>query len=148
MAAALFRHALDAEDEPLKSLVVKSAGVSAYPGQAAAANSIAALKKVGVDISDHSSSPITQEMVDNALAFIGMTDSHIAMLSYQIDPPPSNCFLMRDFMEDGSDPQIPDPFGGSLSLYEASRDSMVEAIPSLVKAIRAIVELNDHAEEA
>ncbi|MCH6257282.1 low molecular weight protein arginine phosphatase [Puniceicoccaceae bacterium K14] len=142
MAAALFRHALDAQDETLKSLVVKSAGVSAYPGQPANSNSISALKKVGIELDAHSSQPITQEMVDNALAFIGMTDSHIAMLSYQIDPPP-HCFLMRQFMDEGSDSQIPDPFGGSLSQYEASRDSMVEAIPSLLEAVKALIENRD-----
>ena len=135
MAAALFRHALAAKEPPLSSLKVSSAGVSAYPGQRASANSVEALRKVGIDISAHQSQPITQELVDKALAFICMTDSHLAMLAYQIDPPPANAFLMRQFISDEEDNQIPDPFGMSLSAYEACRDSMVEAIPSLIKVV-------------
>ncbi|MDQ8197795.1 low molecular weight protein arginine phosphatase [Pelagicoccus enzymogenes] len=138
MAAALFRHALAAQDDPLRSLKVSSAGVSAFPGQAASSNSVEALKKVGIDLKDHRSQGLSQELVDNALAFFCMTDSHLAMLNYQIDPPPANAFLMRQFMGDGVDDQIPDPFGGNLHLYESCRDSMVEAIPSLIEVVQKL----------
>jgi len=141
MAAALFRHALKGKDEPLGSLRTSSAGVSAYPGQAASANSIEAMRKVGIDLADHASQPLSQELVDNALAFFCMTESHLAMLSYQIDPPPENAFLMRQFVDDSSDLQIPDPYGGDLLRYEACRDSMVEAIPSLILAVEKMLEL-------
>ncbi len=140
MAAALFRHALDAQDEPLKSLTVSSAGISAYPGQPANANSIEALRKVGIDLGDHQSRPIDQPLAERALAYFGMTDSHIAMINLQLDPPPENAFLMRQFIENNEDLQIPDPFGLSLEHYEAARDSMVEAIPSLVEAVRILYE--------
>lgn len=139
MAAALFRHALDAQEEPLRSLKVSSAGVSAFPGQAVSQNSVDALKKVNINLEGHQSQPLTQELVDNALAFFCMTDSHLAMLTYQINPPPANAFMMRQFIGDGADDQIPDPFGGNLGLYEACRDSMVEAIPSLLKVVEQIV---------
>lgn len=139
MAAALFRHALDAE-ESLSSLQVLSAGVSALPGQAASENAVAALKKVGITLENHQSRGLSQELVDNALAFFCMTDSHLAMLTYQIDPPPPNAFLMRQFMGEGIDDQIPDPYGGNLSQYEACRDSMVEAVPSLVEVVRKLHE--------
>ncbi|MDQ8180099.1 low molecular weight protein arginine phosphatase [Pelagicoccus sp. SDUM812005] len=140
MAAALFRHALDAQDNPLSSLKVSSAGVSAFPGQAASENSVDALKKVGIDLKNHKSQGLSQELVDNTLAFFCMTDSHLAMLNYQIDPPPPNAFLMRQFIGDGIDDQIPDPFGGNLRQYEACRDSMVEAIPSLIEVVRKLHE--------
>lgn len=138
MAAALFRHALDAQSEPLRSLVVSSAGVSAYSGQPANPNAVAALKKVRIDLSKHVSRPISQDLVERALVFFCMTDSHLAALSYQIDPPPENAFLMREFIPDDQERQIPDPFGLDISHYEASRDSMVEAIPSLVEAVRKL----------
>ena len=32
--------------------------------------------------------------------------------------------------------EIGDPFGGSLKVYEASRDEMVEAIPSLIEFLK------------
>lgn len=140
MAAALFRHALDAQEEPLRSLVVTSIGVSAFPGQVVSGNSVEALKKVGIDLSGHTSNVLSQELVDKALAFFCMTDSHLAMLNYQIDPPPPNAFLMRQFIGEGEDDQIPDPFGGSLREYEACRDSMVEAIPSIIDVVKKLYE--------
>lgn len=142
MAAALFRHALDAQDDPLKSLTVSSAGVSAVPGQPANPNSVKAMQKVGVTLDGHRSQPLDQELVDRALAFFCMTDSHLAMLSYQINPAPQNAFLMRQFLPDGQDSQIPDPFGGSLAEYEACRDAMVEAIPSLLEVVKKLCEAN------
>ena len=138
MAAALFRHALDAQDEPLKSLKVSSAGISAYAGQSANPNSVEALRKVGINLGNHESQPLDRNKADRALAYFGMTDSHLAMMNLQIDPPPTNAFLMRQFIEGETDLQIPDPFGLSLSHYEASRDSMVEAIPSLVEAVKIL----------
>lgn len=147
MAAALFRHALDAQDDSLKSLKVSSAGVSAFPGQIASQNSIDALKKVGIDLVDHKSQGLSQELVDGALAFFCMTDSHLAMLNYQIDPPPPNAFLMRQFIGDGIDDQIPDPFGGTLRQYESCRDSMVEAIPSLIEIVKKLHEAVNPSEK-
>ena len=140
MAAALFRHALDAQDEPLRSLQVGSAGISALPGQPVSENTVAALKKVNIDLKGYTSRPLSQDLVDNALAFFCMTDSHLAMLNYQIDPPPPNAFLMRQFLNDQTDNQIPDPFGADFRSYEACRDAMVEAIPSLIEVVRRIHE--------
>jgi len=145
MAEALFRHAIAGKGTPFDKLRIASAGVSAFPGQPANDNTIAALKKVGISLTEHESKPLDQELVDNALAFIGMTDSHLAMLSLQIDPPPANAFLMRQFMDDGSNPQIPDPFGMDFEHYEACRDSMVEAIPSLVNAVEMLLKAQQEA---
>lgn len=135
MAAGLFRHALEAQPEPLKSLKISSAGVSVFDRQPANPNSIRAMSKVGVNIENHRSQPLSPSMAESALAFFGMTESHLAMLSLQIEPAPSNAFLMREFIGEGAGIAIPDPFGMDLSAYEACRDSIVEAIPSLIKVV-------------
>src|SRR4051795_11030781 len=63
MAAALLQHALAAEPEPLRSLRVVSAGVAARPGEPVSENSVYALKKVGIDLSQHRSQALTQQML-------------------------------------------------------------------------------------
>jgi len=136
MAAALFRHALAAQDDPLRSLVVESAGISALAGYPAAANSDQALRKVGLSLLDHRSLPLTQEALDRAFAVFCMTESHRAVIEVQFERPPKRLFLMREFVARG-DRDIPDPFGLNLAAYEASRDAMVEAIPSLVNYLQA-----------
>ena len=67
-----------------------------------------------------------------------MTESHRDIIRYQYDMVPENLFLMREFMTGTDEIDIPDPFGGNLRLYEHCRDSMVEAIPSLLKVIRRL----------
>lgn len=138
MAAALLRHALAAEAEPLRSLPVISAGVSAMSGYPAATNAIQALKKVGIELNGHRSQRVNQQMLNEAVAVFCMTESHRAMIEIDFDPIPQNLHLMRDLM-DGADPDIPDPFGSNLAAYESSRDSMVEAIPSIIAYLRTLV---------
>jgi protein-tyrosine phosphatase len=136
MAAALLQHALAAQPEPLRSFQVISAGVAARGGDLVSENSVVALKKVGLDIAGHVSQPLTQEMLNDAAMILCMTESHRAMIRFQADPPPKNIFLFREFMPQRGDKEIGDPYGGPLRVYEAARDEMVEAIPSLVEAIK------------
>lgn len=138
MAAALVRHALDAEPEPLRSIIVDSAGVSALAGYPASANAVETLRKCGITLANHRSKPLTQDLLDTALAVFCMTDSHRAMIEVQSPRAPQNILLMRAFLQ-GSEPEIPDPFGMNLAAYEASRDSMVEAIPSIIAHLRSLV---------
>ena len=138
MAAALLQHALAAQSEPLRSLKIVSAGVAARTGEPASENSVTALKKVGIDLTGHRSRPLTQEMLDEAFAVLCMTESHRAMIQVQAEPVPKNLFLFRQFMPPGAEQEIGDPYGGPLQVYEAARDEMVEAIPSLVEHLRKL----------
>jgi protein-tyrosine-phosphatase len=139
MAAALLQHALAAEAEPLRSLRVISAGVAARTGEMVSENSVFALKKVGIDLSQHRSQPLTQQMLDEALAVLCMTESHRAMIQVQADPVPKNLFLFREFLPGDGDKEIGDPYGGPLRVYEAARDEMVESIPALVAHLKTLV---------
>jgi len=140
MAAALLQHALHAQPEPLRSFKVISAGVAARPGEPVSENSVIALKKVGIDISQHRSQPLTQQILDEAFAVICMTESHRAMIEVQADPVPENLFLIRQFVPGGGEKEIGDPYGGPLQVYESARDEMVESIPALVAHLKTLVE--------
>jgi protein-tyrosine-phosphatase len=139
MAAALLQHALAAQPEPLRSIRVISAGVSAHPGEAVSPNSVTALKKVGLDLSTHRSRLLDQEMLNEATLVLCMTEAHRLIIQRQANPSPDNLFLFREFMKDAVDLDIPDPYGGPLRVYEVARDEMVEAIPSLVEYIKTHV---------
>jgi protein-tyrosine-phosphatase len=132
MGAALLRHALAAQPEPLRSLKVISAGVASRSGEPVSANSVTAMKKVGVDLKGHVSQPVTQELLDKAILVLCMTESHRDMIEESADPIPERLHLFREFMGEKGDMGIPDPFGLHLSAYEASRDEMVAAIPSII----------------
>jgi protein-tyrosine-phosphatase len=138
MAEGLLTHALSGQPDPLKNLKVLSAGVAARPGERVSENSVVSLKKVGIDISGHRARPLTQEMLDEALAVLVMTQGHRAMIELQAEPVPKNLHLFREFMPETAAKEIGDPFGGPLKLYEQSRDEMVEAIPSLLDYLRSL----------
>jgi len=101
MAAALLSHALAAQPKPLRSLEVISAGVSARGGEPATNQAITALKKVGISISGHVSRPVTQELLDGAVAVFCMTESHRAMIQAMADPVPKNLLLFREGVKTG-----------------------------------------------
>ncbi len=142
MAAALAAHALAVEPEPLKRLEVESAGVSAYSGEPVSTESVNALKRVGIRVKNQRSQRLTQKMVDRSIALFGMTESHRSIVAATYTLPHPHLYLMRDFMGTG-DVEIPDPFGMNDQAYEAARDSMVEAIPSLLRAVREILQNPD-----
>jgi protein-tyrosine-phosphatase len=138
MGCGLLAHALAGQPEPLKNLTVVSAGVAARPGELASENSVLALKRVGIDISGHRATPLTQQLLDAALAVFCMTDSHRAIIELQAAPVPKRLHLFREFLPGAVRHEIADPYGGSLKLYEAARDEMVEAIPSILDYLRTI----------
>ncbi len=140
MAEGLLSHALAGQSGPLKNLKVVSAGVAARPGEAVSENSVYALKKVGVDISKHRARALTQQMLDEALAVLVMTQGHRMAIELQAAPVPLHLHLFRDFMPPPSSKEIADPFGGPLKIYEQSRDEMVEAIPSVVAFLKTLAE--------
>lgn len=139
MAAALLQHALAAQPEPLRSLRVISAGVAARSGEVVSENSVLALKKVGIDISQHRSQPLTQQMLNDALTVLCMTESHRALIQVQAEPVPRHLYLFRQFLPNTADHEIGDPYGGPLRVYEAARDEMVESIPALVEHLKTLV---------
>jgi protein arginine phosphatase len=145
MAEHLFRHALQAEPEPLRSVLVRSCGTSAYPGCRASPEAVQALSKVGVALEKHRSTPIEMIEPDRAIAFFCMTDTHRQLLLLDDDVEPARVFLVREWLEDPLR-NIPDPFGGNLSEYVACRDSIVEAIPSLLSYLRSLPALQPPAQ--
>jgi protein-tyrosine-phosphatase len=138
MAEGLLRHALAGQPEPLRSLKVVSAGVAARTGEPISDNSVTALKKAGIDISNLRAQALTQELLDNSLVVFGMTESHRAIIRMRARPAPANLHLFREFMPAPADREIGDPYGGTLKVYEAARDEMVEAIPSLMAFLKKL----------
>ena len=136
MAAALLQHFLAGQDEPLKSLQVVSAGIAARQGDPISDNAAVAMKRVGLDLSQHSSQPVTQQLLDGALVVLCMTESHRAMIQLQFERVPTHLYLFREFLPPPVDPEVDDPYGGPLSVYETCRDNLVEAVPSVVNFLK------------
>lgn len=138
MAARLLSHALQAEGLPWSAIPVISAGVAALEGEGITTFSERALRKVGVEIGEHRSQRVSRELMEGALAVLAMTEAHRETLNYLYPDFAGEIRLFREFLPEGADSQIPDPYGLDFAAYESSRDSMVEAIPGLVRWIKAL----------
>ena len=133
MAEKLFEEAL-AKSETKQNIRVFSAGLTAANGDKASENSCEAVKELGLDLSDHRSSSVTRGTLQNASAIFCMTESHRALMHMYFDlPENAPVFLMREFVEDAEDKELPDPFGQDLATYKVCRDKMVESLPSILK---------------
>jgi protein-tyrosine phosphatase len=140
MAEGLLRHALKGNTGPLGDLKILSAGIVAPIGAPPSANAVRAMNAVGVDISAHRSRYLTTALLENALAVFVMTRAHAAALPHlAADAPQPPVRLMRDFLPDGTNKEIPDPFGGALGEYTACRDDMVDAVPGILAFLQTLL---------
>jgi protein-tyrosine-phosphatase len=137
MGERLLAHALAAESPPLNRLEVLSAGVAAFPGDPASTHSVRALAKVGLDLRDHRSRPFVDRLFDRAVAIFAMTEGHRAQLMTLPGAETVPILLFRELMDEVAEASVPDPFGANLDAYLETRDALAEAIPSIVKWLRA-----------
>ncbi len=134
MAEALFREQVKSRGD----FEVQSAGVSAWPGQPASAETLKILKSRGIDLSDHQSQPVTEELLAQSTHIFAMTSAHLGMLLSEFPEVEDKAFLAGEFTDVqgvGIGADIPDPFGMSGEAYQAVASVLDEVIPSLVAYI-------------
>lgn len=136
MAERLLRHALQAEEEPLSSAKVYSAGVSAFSGDPASANAVTALQKVGLDLADHRSRPLTSQLMEVTDLLLVMTGRHLEAVRLLYPDWDRPLHLFREWVPEGASREVPDPFGGSLGIYLETRDSLAEAVPGILNYLK------------
>ena len=62
-----------------------------------------------------------------------MTESHRALMHMYFElTEDAPIFLMREFVEEADDKELPDPFGQDLEVYRECRDKLRESLPSML----------------
>ncbi len=120
----------------LPDIEVKSAGLSVGFLSGANENSVAAMEEIGIDISNHLSTPLTREMAEAQDKIICMTATHKAILEA--------AGVKSDISVLGSG--ISDPFGADIDTYIACRNEIVYEIDKLLE--RAIIRPYKSGDEA
>ncbi len=116
MGAALLTAAYAEAAQRRQDLVparVASAGVMAGPGSPASSGARSALAARGLDLSDHASAPLAAVLDDSVDLILGMTSSHVALLS---DYAAGSAVRVELFDPEGG--EVEDPFGGSPAVYD------------------------------
>ncbi|MBS1485417.1 MAG: low molecular weight protein arginine phosphatase [Opitutales bacterium] len=137
MGEGLLKHAIAGLDDssPLKKLRVLSAGVYGEDGMRATDNAVVALKKVGVDISDHVAQTLTSDMLKSCFALFAMTRSHLQSVMYDFPKEvlPPHMMTLLTLVPGAKSVDIMDPYGYGLRTYMDVRDEIVSAIPYAIK---------------
>lgn len=125
MAEALFRQRLAERNRcPPEKLedqgfLIMSAGIAAMMGGRASSEAVAVMAQRGIDLGDHESQPVTEQLIRNADLILTMTRSHRqAILSEW----PEAADRVKLLCHDGSD--VPDPVGGPIELYRHCVDQI------------------------
>lgn len=135
MAEHLLRHALAAEPEPQRSIVVESAGTAASAGLPATDHAVRALAKVGLALGSHRSKPLSRDLLDASDLILVMTEAHRAAVRRLAPELRAPVLLFREPMG-GAQQEVPDPYGGGLEFYLETRDALAEAIPAILQYLR------------
>lgn len=127
MVQGLLRQALKVSRPDVSVL---SAGVGTWGGLGATAETVAALRHRGIDVSDHVSRPVTGDLVRRADLVLAMTQDHREALVRRYPEAASKVVILKTFQAEPpiSDPDVPDPIGQPMEVYEQCVAVIHEAV--------------------
>ncbi|MCI8520996.1 MAG: low molecular weight protein arginine phosphatase [Clostridia bacterium] len=131
MAAAIMNKIAVENDLDVR---IESAGIFAEIGQKASENAIKALEKYDIDLKEHLTKPVTDELIEKSDIILTMTEGHKMLLSSMAK---DKVYTLLEFS--GSSGDISDPYGGDLEEYE---DCAREIYDALVDAAEKIADKN------
>ncbi|MBD3675327.1 MAG: Sua5/YciO/YrdC/YwlC family protein [Planctomycetaceae bacterium] len=136
MAEGLFRKMLaeklqcETSDLPEKGYLVGSAGVSAGNGYPASPEAVQLLLDEGVNIGDHTSRQLSEELLDQTDHILTLTNSHRQAI---LMSRPDLEGKIRLLSPEGRD--VSDPIGGGLAEYEACKSEIESYLKLLLDEI-------------
>lgn len=102
------------EELPARGWEVRSAGIAAWPGDAATPAAVEVARELGADLDRHRSQRVSPELLDRATAVVAMTRMHADALAMQFPGAGPGPVLLC-----GPGDDLDDPIGGDLALYRA-----------------------------
>jgi len=111
---------------------VSSAGVFAYSGQGASQNAVQAMHNNALNLSNHSSRYLSEDILATANLVLTMTRSHLAAV-LDINPN-ANAFTLNEYASQLG--EVSDPYGGSLEVYIQCAEQIKQLITASVAKIK------------
>lgn len=106
---------------------VKSVGISAWDGSPVSKNSIEAMKKIGIDISEYRSTQIHRDLVEEFDLILTLSLGHREFILSKFPTSKNKVFTLLEYAY-GVEKDVVDPYGGNLLCYEETRDEIHRAI--------------------
>ncbi len=134
MAEAYFNSlAAAAPASPWRAL---SAGVCAYDGAPASAGAFGVMAKLGIGMESFLSTPLTPELIRSCDLVVGMTESHCRAVRQLCPEAAERCHLLLEWGAN-SDAGVPDPYSGTLYVYERCFAIMRPALDALFRQLNS-----------
>lgn len=115
---------------------VCSAGLAATFGVPASHEAVDVMHEKGIDISAHSSRPLSGELVAAATVVVIMTQDHQRMMDMFHPDAVDKVWLLKSFDADASQMDLRDPIGMSRDVYRAIRNEIEQALPGLIAYLK------------
>jgi protein-tyrosine-phosphatase len=119
-------------------VLVRSAGIATSPGAPASAGALAVAHEQGLDLSTHSSQPLTPDLVAWADLILAMSPAHLMGIAEL--GAADKAALVTDFLDhDAGGSAVADPFGGDLDAYRDTFTQLNRAIAGLLVRLEPIL---------
>lgn len=116
---------------------VESGGIATFNGDRAAENSLRVMEDIGIDIGEHRTLEVNQDLIDEYDLILTMSNSHKDSIIFEYAPDENKVFTLLEFAND-SKLDIKDPFGLDYDTYETTRDEIYEAVENLVEKLKSM----------
>ncbi len=121
---------LKIEELDQHGIAVASAGIAAMPGGQPSKEAVEVMDSLGLDLTGHSSQPITDRLARHADIILTMTEGHrYALVNHWPDVAPRTHLLRKD----GQD--VTDPIGYSFSVYKNCAEQIRENLNQWVEEL-------------
>ena len=137
MAERLFLHLLQAHGDE-ERFRTASAGVWAHAGRPAAAEAVALLASQGLDLSQHRSRPLTQQLVDEADVLLVMERAHLEDLTLRFSRTRGKTYLLSSVTGERKD--LTDPISLGEEAYAACYETLLAYLTEGYQHIVAMAE--------
>lgn len=140
MAHGLLQQRLRAEAHRLREpLEVVSAGVFAIEGLTPSRETLQLLRQHGVDLSSHMAQALTDAMIRQAALIFVMEQHHWDQVVHRAPEAKGKTFLLKRYAaladEPPADPNIHDPIGKPLEVYEVCFAQIREAVDRIAASL-------------
>lgn len=104
-------------------ILIESAGIFAEGGQPASENAIKAMAEMGIDITEHRTQPVTEELIKKSDIILTMTQGQKKLLEPLAK---DKVYTLLEYS--GSEGDISDPYGGDLEEYKETAQEIYDAL--------------------
>jgi protein-tyrosine-phosphatase len=133
MAEAIANNLISNYDSTLK-LEFSSAGIYAVKGQSASLNAAKIVEELGLDLSYHIATPISEELLEESDLILTLTEAHKHLIISHFPKSKDKTHTLLGYVGESGD--IEDPFGGDIGVYRNCAIQIKESIEKLLLIIK------------